>query len=328
MRHLFVIGPAIMVVALWAASASAQESRATLCTARSAQLMTIAQIAADPEGNMGRCVAVEGLAVGQQLQAHNEARYRRPTRYNDLSSTGAIIGLYGNRLTQDRPQRALVIGVIDSCAAQLAAAERASTPESIIMIGGYCHTWGGLTIYAVTITALGDADQVRIPRGRADGALGDLAPMAAGPAREQLMMAATGLFAALGTVDVARALLRPSQGLLRGDEEVYAIMDRLANGAGTRSGSGVTEVFGWRMPLWAGAEERANYARQAEQLTEGIACHSSQPDAVALWPISVSDAFLGGHRPYACARISIDASGQAQFDFPGDVDEDYYIREP
>jgi hypothetical protein len=324
--RVVMIGTAIVA----AASAAAQDGPApvTSCTVTTAQATTIADIIGSPNTAIGRCVAVEGLAIGNQLHADNVARYRPQTRYNDPSSTGAIIGLYGARQSDVRPQRVRIVGRLGTCADLLARAQRASTPDSIVMLGGYCHYFSGATIDAVTVTAHGDADQVRMPRGRADPALGNIAPMAAGPARDRLMQAAVGLFAGLGTVDVYRSILRPNNGPPRSDAEINALATRLATGAGTRSGDGVTEIFGWRTPLWAGAEERAGFARQSEQVTEGIACHSIRPDAAALWPISDSDAFIGGQRPYACARISVDAAGTPLIEVFGEADEDYDIREP
>ncbi len=331
MHAKLLIWAAVAVAAILPASAALTQGRSAslpACTAANARPMTIATIAAAGDSAVGTCVSVEGLVIGRQLQAGNDARYRPYPRANEPSSTGAILGLYGNTLPIPQRARAQVIGRVDSCERMLERAVAASGPNSIVMLGGYCHYYRGLAINATEVAAMGDADQVRIPRGTADPALGNLSPMAPGAARERLLAAANGLFAALRTPDVARALLRRSDGAARTDAEIFAMADRLAAGAGTRNGSGVTEIFGWRVPMWAETADRANFDQQAARVTEGIACHSARPDAAALWPISEDDAMLGGPRPYGCIRISINNDNVPRFDINGRDDEDYGIREP
>jgi hypothetical protein len=331
MRHLYEItfGAAAMAAASLAQPASAQANSARpACTADTAEATTIADIITAGPAAMGRCVSVEGLAIGSQLHADNLARYRQRRAYGDPSSTGAIIGLYRGNLGGDQTARARIVGRVENCAALLAAAQAASGPNDIVMMGGYCHYFSGPVVTATSVTALSDANQVRIARGGADPALGDIAPMAAGAPRDRLLLAANMLFASLGAREVALTLLRPRGGTTRPDAEIFSMMDRLAAGAGTRAASGVTEIFGWRAPSYASAEERRGFAQQAAQITEGIACHSTRPDAAALWPISEGDAMLGGQRPYGCVRISIGADDATTYEMGGTADEDYDIREP
>ncbi len=299
----------------------------------------------------GRCVTVEGIALGPRLYADDAARYRPQTIYNDPSSSGAVIGLYADN-RHNGPRRVRVTGRVDSCAAMQAmadqrnAAARTSQPENLVItvLNGFCHYFNGLVITQATTTPIsgGPAPLMRIPRGAAGAdvsgnPLGNLSPMASGHDRQRLENAGMRLISALLERELAirpdadaalTALLRPIAGGRRSDAEISALINRLkaAGGVfdthwigenGTRP---VFDVLGWREPAWADEASRAAAAQRMDAgVREGFFCGSTARNAAALWPIDQNDVDNHRSRPYACVRVTLrddGGAGYVEYDVP------------
>lgn len=296
-----------------ATAAAAEEGGKTApaCSVADSPAMTIGEIAALGDAAIGRCVTVEGWALGFFLQADNAARYRQERVYNDHTSTGAVLGLYG----RDRGAAPAIVratGRIDSCKAVY---DRIVAAGEIPFLGGFCHYYYGLVIDATTVTETGKPDIVRIPAGTAGAGLGNLSPMAEGEARATLRATFAPLLDALVKRDGAalRQLLRIEGGVPMSEERLAGRVAALTAAdspvaALPADGSAVVEVFGWREPLWADDRTRAGRAAEMATTTSGIVCAAPKRAADArLWPIDDADVGFARGRPYVCARIFIGA---------------------
>lgn len=295
-----------------AAPATAEETRpAAACSAANSTVMTIGEIAALGDAAIGRCVTVEGWALGFFLQADNAARYRQQHVYNDYTSTGAVLGLYG----RDRgvaPAIVRATGRIDSCKA---VHDRIIASGEFPFVGGFCHYYHGLVVSASTVTELGKPDIVRIPARAAAAGLGNLSPMANGEARETLRATFAPLLDALVKRDkvALRQLLQIEGGATMAEDRLakrvaaLTAADSLA-AALPADGPAVVEVFGWREPEWADEKTRTGNAAAMANTTSGIVCAAPKRTAdEQLWPIDDADVGFARDRPYVCARIFIGA---------------------
>lgn len=298
---------------LTAASAAAQEGEKSVpaCSASDSPTMTIGEITALGDTAIGRCVTVDGWALGFFLQADNAARYRQQRSYNDYTSTGAVLGLYGrNRAAPPAIIRAT--GRIDSCKAVY---DRIAAAGDIPFLGGFCHYHYGLVIDASSVTEIGKPDIVRIPAGSAAPGMGNLSPMVDGESRDTLLATFAPLLDALVKRDDAalRQLLRIEGGAPMTEDRLAARVAALTAADSPVSelpsdGSAVVEVFGWREPLWADEKTRAGNAAAMANTTSGIVCAGPPRTArERLWPIVDADAAFASGRPYVCARIFIGA---------------------
>ncbi|WP_432767628.1 MAG: hypothetical protein HEQ22_09260 [Sphingopyxis sp.] len=298
-------------VAVVPAAAEAGDEAAPACSAADSPAMTIGEVIALGEAAVGRCVTVEGWALGFFLQADNEARYRQERIYNDYTSTGAALGLYG----RDRGAAPAIIratGRIDSCKAVY---DRIVAAGDIPFLGGFCHYHYGLVVNAATVTEIGKPDVVRIPARTASAGLGNLSPMAPGEARDTLGAAFAPLLDALVKRDAAalKSLLRNEAGAAMAEDRLASRVAALTAADSPAAvlpadGTAAIEVFGWREPLWADDQTRVGNAEAMANTTSGIVCAAPQRAAAArLWPIDDADAGFARDRPYLCARIFIGA---------------------
>lgn len=293
------------------AAASEKEKAAPACTAADSPVMTIGEISALGDAAIGRCATVEGWALGFFLQADNAARYRPQRIYNDFTSTGAVLGLYGRNRTLP-PAIIRVTGRIDSCKAIY---DRITAAGQVPFLAGFCHYYYGLIVSADAVTEIGKPDLVRIPAATAEPGLGNLSPMAAGAARDALRAAFVPLLDALVRRDAPalRQLLRIEGGTPMADDRLAKRVAALTEAdspvaALPTDGSATVEVFGWREPLWADDTTRAGQAAAIASSTIGIVCAAPQSTADRqLWPIDDADIGFAPGRPYVCARIFIGA---------------------
>lgn len=283
------------------------------CTPATARPMSIAAITAAPAAAVGRCVTIEAIGVGRLLAADNAARYRQERVENDPSSNGALIGIYYEQSFREA-RRVRATGIVGDCTQAQGADDATATPETLLLQTGYCHYFKGLFLRA---TALEPGDPVRlsrIPRGSASAGLGNLSPLPAGDVRRRMLVAANAFLTALraGDRDALRAMHGAGPGGARGDAEWQRVQQvlfspRSAFASMFAAQPTAIELFGWRDPLWADADWRAERARTGG--ADAIACFSVRPDAAAQWPIDSKDADNLPIRPYACTRIHIQGTG-------------------
>lgn len=351
---------AMAVLASPPALAQSESAAPPTCNAATAEQSTIAAITAAGNTMHGRCVTVEGIALGPRLYADDAARYRPQTIYNDPSSSGAVIGLYANT-RQNGARRVRVTGRVDSCAAMQAAADqrnaaaRTSQPENLIitMLSGFCHYYHGLVIAQATTTPVsrGAPPLTRIPRGAAgwqvgDIPLGNLSTMASGEERQRFENAGMRLITAVLERELAirpdagvalATMLRPLHGGQRSDAEIASLTNRLTAAGGVfdthwigNGGRPVFEILGWREPPWADEASRAAAAQRMDAgVREGFFCASTARDAAALWPIDEGDIDNHRSRPYACVRITLRPDGSADHaDYDVPQTGDWHPPEP
>lgn len=313
--------------ALAAAQAVSPPDSAAACDAVTARPMTFAEATA--EAATGDCVSVEGVAVGRLLLEDGRARYRRETRENDPSSTGAVLGFYAPD-TFDQPTRVRVTGRIGNCAAMQQVAEAANRARAtdgaiaITMLTGYCHYFRGQVIRAASVEEIGAAPLVRLTAASAGPDLGNLAPLAQGDLRSRMEAAAVAFLGAVrgGERDLLVTMHGGGRDGRRSQRDVDSSVALILDAADSpfaplrhRSGEIMFELFGWKEPLWADADWRQQAARRGD--ADAIACFSASPDADSLWPIDSKDADNIPERPYACTRIRISGEGldaPARFD--------------
>jgi hypothetical protein len=258
----------------------------------------------------GACVTVEGVSTGAILTEDAKARYRAEDRYNDPSSTGAMIGLLSPQpLVERAPVRVRVIGrTVDCDRLNAENARLANNGREVINVtdNSYCGRFRGRAIDVVTMQELGPAVLTRLTRAGAGPDLGNLSPLATGDVRRQMERAMQRLSAAVAAGDRAaiEALHRdPRTGTLDSDPEVLAAVF----GAVPLGSRLTAQVFGWREPRWADAQWHAQRARTGT--AEAIGCLSAASDAQALWPIDSKDADNLATRPYVCTRLTLLGTG-------------------
>ena len=275
------------------------------CDAATAQAATVTDIAQSPDTWIGLCVRVDGVQRGNELLADADARYRREIRWGDPSSTGARIGIDGGSTPAGALSAVTLVGRVARCA-DPDAAEGAGPPT------GFCTVAAGVYLRDATRQGGGEVRAERRLPAMARGDFGNLTPIAArspwrwrfeGAAREVLKALHDGdrvlVSERLGGEGVPSAQVAAGMHALWDDARspFAAVRDPRRTVA--------VEVFGWRPPLWAGAD----YATAQEQRPQGeaIACYSVHPHIAARWPIDDADADNLAARPYACIRIHYDA---------------------
>lgn len=269
------------------------------------------------------CAVMEGILVGQLFVEDNLARYRLQQRLNDPSSSGAILGYYGEqRVTQ--PMRARLTGRIAPCTTSDGSVTARTPPEQLVGQFGYCAGFAGRAFQATRVELLGPANFVRVLPDAQRPELGNLAPLAAGETRTRMLRSAQRFLIAMQARDMAAlaALHGGGPDGRRSPAEIASILAHLLAAAdspfaplrGADPASVQVALFGWKRPLWADS----NWDREAIRAGEdAIACFSTRADAARLWPIDSKDADNLAGRPYACTRMHIDGTGidaQATFD--------------
>lgn len=305
-----MLNRALPLLTVSAIAALATPANAQTCDAEAAPMVSFAD--ATNSVALDSCVRIEGVAVGRVLVEDERTRYRLEQRRNDPSSTGAVLGLYGDE-RPDEPTRVRLVGRVSDCATLEARSRAQAEPNSIIMMSGYCHYFAGRVIIAESIEQIGPANFVRQLGGEGSAGLGNLSRLVDGDVRRQMMMAAQRFAAALRNGD--RATLAEMHGggpsgTRRGSDDANALLLDRADSpfAPLRNAAPVAiEIFGWRPPLWANAEWHAERARTGT--AEAIACFSARADAANLWPIDSKDADNRPERPYACTRIVLSGTG-------------------
>ena len=314
-NHIIPMGvpaAAWALAALSAALACAAPAAAQACDATTATATTFAD--ATSTVALGSCIAIDGVAVGRLLVEDGRARYRSEQRENDPSSTGAILGFYSDG-DIGPPRHVRVVGTLSDCATAESAFRATLPAESIYFPQGFCHYFKGRFVLARAVTLGEPANFVRVGRNAAPPELGNLAPLADGDVRQQMLRAAARLLDAIRGGDRATVAVMHGGGPsgTRRAEDSASVVDLLFDDGQSpfaplrAAGPVVIEIFGWRAPLWADAEWHA--ARDRTGTAQAIACFSRHANAAAMWPIDSKDADNLATRPYACTLIILSGTG-------------------
>lgn len=279
------------------------------CTAANARQANIADVAGGALMT-GVCVRVQGIVSGMQLLADERARYRLEARYNDPSSTGAIVGLmFATHAGDDTPKQAQIVGRIVDCDrinADNGPRHHGQGDVVAIMDDSFCGRYRGRAIEVVSIDDAQPVTLTRLTRAQAGPDLGNLSPLPDGAVRQRIARTIAQLATAVSARDgaaIRRLHTDPRTGAVAGDvEEVEALYATLPSGSPV-----TTQIFGWREPRWVDAGWQAEQA--AAHTAEAIACLSAVPDAAARWPIDSKDTDNSVGRPYVCTRATVVGSG-------------------
>jgi hypothetical protein len=283
------------------------------CTARTATRTTVTDIGEKPERYLGGCVTVSGPASSVALFSSVEGIYRsqlltaegnpdpRESRRNRL-------GLYSKdnairRLRLGRVPWLTVTGIVDSCERKQARAVAAAGKDSIVMMGGYCHYYGGAVIDAVDFSVDRSKTSRRLTGEAARSKVGDLVLAPDDwPHLAALRRAGEEFRAALRSGDRA-ALARMHDIADKPGEHDAELLESLV----ARSDSPFAElrsdpslpmaVFVRRHEV-----ERARAGRPPEA-PFGTICFARVHSRSVAWPIAGNDADNDPARPYACTSV-------------------------
>ena len=282
------------------------------CTSANAAPVAIAKVQAGLDVWIGRCVRLRGIAAGGRLYADRLA-LAEAIRPDHGPPLGSIV-IYPTAGARPGGKAAWVdlIGRIGSCAAHhdLAEQGRAEQPDSIIMVGGYCHTSVETYVRPERITRLPGDGVPRLTEAELPKARRTLVQAPAGQARAGAHLAAVrALIAAIlaGDEPAFRRLVSP---------ETQAELDQHANrplpdwlrddvGAAHRQFAAARQN---RSAFAAIGEIRLFVAREAladaakGNAADYFACGCRTADCSGRWPVTPLDADRDPARPYLCLR--------------------------
>ncbi|HYG31017.1 MAG TPA: hypothetical protein VD887_12495 [Allosphingosinicella sp.] len=274
----------------------------TDCTARVAVRADIRHMAREPERWLGRCVRLDGYVDYNRFYSDVGGYYRYfATNYDDTRNFGWM-GLYPVRRYGFRGpmRRGSVFGIVHDCETDHARAQ-ARSPDSIVMMTGFCHYRYGLVLRRVWFRPEARADFERQMGEEPRRGFGDLESTSeAGPLPAEVRILFDRFLAAVRAGD--EETLRGLAVLRYGDEP-----DERTRAATQRAfllgedGSPFASLRAAREtpPVAFFRERRSRHAPPAEGWH---ACFCKTEDCSGLWPISAEDASADPIRPYVCVR--------------------------
>jgi hypothetical protein len=302
------------MILLTAALALAAPTSAGPCTARTAVRTTVTEIGENPGDYLDRCVTVSGPASSIALFSGVEGIYRSQRLASDgnpdpREARRHRLGLYSedNEIRRMKPANLpwlTVTGTVDSCERKQKRAEAAAGRDSIIMMSGYCHYYGGAVIDAVGFSL----DRAKTPRRltgeRARRRVGDLVSAPADwPHLAAMRRLGEEFRAALRSGD-KEALARLHDLDSKPEGQNAPFLDDLVAGAVSpfaeirRDPTLPMAIFVRRSDL-----DRARAGRPPEE-PFGTICFGRSGDRPVAWPIAANDADNDPARPYACTSIA------------------------
>jgi hypothetical protein len=298
---------------LLAALALTASSDGAACTPRTATPTTVTDIGESLDDYLGRCVTVSGPASSIALFSSVEGIYRSQRLAADGNPDPAEarrhrLGLYSRdgeirRMRSANLPWLTVTGIVDSCERKQKRAQAAAR-DSIIMMSGYCHYYGGAVIDAVAFSV----DRSKTPRRlTGEGARRRVGDLVSAPADWPHLAAMRSLGdefrAAVGRGD--RAALAEMHGInAKPDGQDSALVESLVADAGSpfaelrRDPTLPMAIFIRRSDL-----ERARAGRPPEA-PFGTICFARRSAPGIAWPISANDADNDPARPYACTFVA------------------------
>lgn len=285
---------------IWAAALFA--TAAPTCTTPVAVRTTVEEIAAAPEKWFDRCVRLDGYVSGYHFYSDARGYYRSHAADRDDHLNDGWLGLYfADRGELRKPAgRISLVGVVNDCERSYKAATAAAGPNTLIMMSGYCHYQGGLTLNHVRVISR-SSDYIERQTGEA----------------------ARRAFGDLELPDAAHPPPKEAQVLVAQFEDAFAANDKgkLLSIAGPYFSNVETAsekrdyealVSGARGPLQsfrrAGKLPRPQwfYARPAkgqDDISDWFACYCRDSSCEGSWPIAALDAVSSPDFPYACLRV-------------------------
>jgi hypothetical protein len=302
------------MIATLAALALAAPAAGTPCAPDDSIRTTVTDIGDNLDDYLGRCVTVSGPASSIALFSGVEGIYRSQRLAADgnpdpREARRHRLGLYSgdNEIHRMKPANLpwlTVTGTVDSCERKQKRAEAAAGRDSIIMMSGYCHYYGGAVIDAVDFSLDRSKTPRRLTGESARRRVGDLVSAPADwPHLEAMRRLGEEFRTALRSGDKeALARLHDMDSKPEGQDSPY--LDTLVAGAASpfaeirRDPALPMAIFVRRSDL-----DRARAGRPPEE-PFGAICFGRSGDRPVAWPISANDADNDPARPYACTSIA------------------------
>lgn len=311
--------------------AAAQPAPAAPCTERNAVRTTIARIGDALDGWIGRCVSLEGPMSSVALYSgvpglYLQHRYRLDGNRDPVLLRRHRIGLYDPKGAIRSTRRSgppgiphiRVTGVIDSCDRMYARAKAEAGPNTVIMMGGYCHYHGGATIMAAQYEVHPTKRYVRLTGERMRAVYGDLVPMPEDWPHAGRVQEIADAFVQAGAVNDPTALIELHDLDTNNDHHarlLAALRPDRRWFVRAASEPAAVKLFISRLDF-----ERRKAGRPVPDAGGTICIARGSPGSVA-WPIAFNDASAGGDRPYTCTRTQ-DAGTR-----PGGVLLDAFVQD-
>lgn len=324
-----IIG-AMLGLLMFAAAAAGAAPPVPACTAATARRVTVADIGENVDRYQRKCVRVGGLFAstsmyGSVAELYLTDRYRLDGNRDPAALRRGRIGLYsadgklrGLRPITDGIPHVEVIGIVDSCAVMynqaVADAKAEGDANSIIMMSGYCHYYGGAVVRSATYSfdpprryerLLGEANRKRF---------GNLVPMPSGWADQAALDQAMADWREM--IDRGdRAALRLAHGV--GDTEndfQKQMLDRLLDPRIAAVRGQLARQSRIFLPKYDVNRRAAGMPADANPYATLCICRTA--NCGATWPIASRDADNHPSRPYVCtiANWRYSKGGQRRFE--------------
>jgi hypothetical protein len=305
------------------------------CTIRAAQRATVVEITSRPDHYFRRCVTVTGPYAGITMFSDREGMYRAhrfgPDGNISPADRGHQIGIDRQQLRDldlRHPLRTTVTGRVDICERRRARLERQARDRGeipLIMLGGYCHYYGGPTI-VVDAFQITEGSYERLTGEAARRDYGNLVPMPADWRQRAAVEALTRDFlAALRAGDrAALAVLhdtRPDTSNEHDRSLLYWLLEMpdspfafLRRAVPAQTVFLVTGSAGAPLPTDGYIAARVCFCRSA--------------DCTGRWPIAINDADADPQRPYVCTAIEPRDWAPRRAGFSTPVPRSGFLAEP
>lgn len=281
-----------------AASASAS------CGFQNAREVQPNELMAAPEEWIGECVHLNGYVSGYTFFADVAGVYRFGAANRMYDPNQGWLGLYFDDQSdwQDRMRSASVVGRVNTCQRSYEAALAEADEDTLIMMIGYCHYRGGLTLNSVQIRAGSEIQferQVGDQNRRSFGDLSEQMPPS------MLPIDVTDLFdlflSALRSGDtVLMGQIVDSWNLLDDELDRQAFVSYLA---GRRNSPfSVMREAGPELQIAYFLERENSEFAEDESDQAWVGCFCVEEDCTGRWPISTIDATAETRTPYVCLR--------------------------
>lgn len=277
-------------------------SATTPCTFDNATPVHPYEIMVESEPPYGECIEMQGYVWGYTFFADVVGFYRARADNEIYDPNNGWLGLYFSdpSFRQDNMREAVVVGKLNSCERAYQTAVAESEEGSIIMMRGYCHYRGGLTMNSVQIRSgaiarftrqYGDENRISFGDLSAERELSTL-PQEVGFLFNSYLVALRA-----GDHETIGQIIGPSNG--PSDEaDRRSSIDHLA-GQGDSPFAKVRDAGSDLQSAYFQINDDPDYA-DIENEQAWIGCFCVDDECSGRWPISSADATATPGPPYVC----------------------------
>jgi len=279
-------------------------SAAASCSFQNAHEVQPYELMADPEAWIDECVQLNGYVSGYSFFADVAGNYRFRASDRIYDPNQGWLGLYFDERSdsEGRLRHASVVGRVNTCERSYEAASSAADEGIIIMMIGYCHYRGGLTLDSVRMRA---GSEVQFERQIGDEnrrSFGDLThQVSPSELPVEIQDLFDRFFAVLGSRDAA-LMGQIVNGWSLAEEELDSqAVARYLSGRDGSPFSAVREAgAGLQIAYFLERNDPVSTESETDQLWVG--CFCVENDCRGRWPISTFDATAVAGKPYVCLR--------------------------